>query len=314
MAGQPPRWHVRLQFACAALTPVLPPPAPPGAPQAADLDHLLAQMGNHPAGKEVTYVFLSRTAAGSSPRFASAAATAYLMLQAERRAAAAAAAAPAGVSPTDAKAVAAAAVADDLSDYLSPTKRQRLSAFAGSMLRVESDVSDLVRCGWGSAGRQPAQRLTGEVQGAAWQAPQHTSCPHMVSRPHGSSRLPCVPCSRSALAGEYRGIMNLCRVLPNGLDFKAAVDEAINRWVCWCLCWWVRGCMHACSGGWGRTGSVTASSSRGSHPCTRPRPPCPAPRQVRRHRQPARRHPRLQGGVRGRHRRGGGCAWHTSGA
>lgn len=45
--------------------------------------------------------------------------------------------------------------------------------------------------------------------------------------------LPASPlyCSRSALAGEYRGIMNLCRVLPLGLDAKAAVDEAINRWV-----------------------------------------------------------------------------------
>lgn len=39
------------------------------------------------------------------------------------------------------------AAADDLSDYLSPSKRQRLSA--GSLLRVESDVSDLVRCARG---------------------------------------------------------------------------------------------------------------------------------------------------------------------
>lgn len=34
----------------------------------------------------------------------------------------------------------------DASDYVSP-KRQRLSASAGSLLRVESDASDLVRCG-----------------------------------------------------------------------------------------------------------------------------------------------------------------------
>lgn len=32
----------------------------------------------------------------------------------------------------------------DASDYVSP-KRQRLSASAGSLLRVESDASDLVR-------------------------------------------------------------------------------------------------------------------------------------------------------------------------
>ncbi len=28
--------------------------------------------------------------------------------------------------------------------------------------------------------------------------------------------------------GEYRGIMNLCRVLPNGPDAKLAVDNAID--------------------------------------------------------------------------------------
>jgi hypothetical protein len=28
--------------------------------------------------------------------------------------------------------------------------------------------------------------------------------------------------------GEYRTIMNLCRVLPDGLDCKTEVDEAID--------------------------------------------------------------------------------------
>lgn len=28
--------------------------------------------------------------------------------------------------------------------------------------------------------------------------------------------------------GEYRGIMNLCRVLPNGPDAKLLVDDAID--------------------------------------------------------------------------------------
>ncbi|KAL4440251.1 hypothetical protein ABPG75_003252 [Micractinium tetrahymenae] len=143
-------------------------------PQAADLDQLLAQMGNHPAGKEVLYIFLSRTATGSSARFSSAAAATYLLMQAT---AAAASPPPAGLSPRVASLAALPAASDDPSDYLSPSKRQRLSA--GSLLRVESDVSDLV--------------------------------------------------SRNALLGEYRGIMNLCRVLPNGLDAKAAVDAAINR-------------------------------------------------------------------------------------
>lgn len=30
------------------------------------------------------------------------------------------------------------------------------------------------------------------------------------------------------MMGEYRTIMNLCRVLPDGLDCKAAVDEAVD--------------------------------------------------------------------------------------
>ena len=29
--------------------------------------------------------------------------------------------------------------------------------------------------------------------------------------------------------GEYRGIMNLCRVLPNGTDAKFLVDDAIDQ-------------------------------------------------------------------------------------
>lgn len=34
---------------------------------------------------------------------------------------------------------------------------------------------------------------------------------------------------RSPQLGEYRGIMNLCRVMPGGLEAKASVDEAIDR-------------------------------------------------------------------------------------
>ena len=32
----------------------------------------------------------------------------------------------------------------------------------------------------------------------------------------------------ASIMGEYRGIMNLCRVLPNGPDAKLAVDNAID--------------------------------------------------------------------------------------
>ncbi len=39
----------------------------------------------------------------------------------------------------------------------------------------------------------------------------------------------CLPACRSASSlGEYRGIMNLCRVLPNGTDAKEVVDDAID--------------------------------------------------------------------------------------
>lgn len=31
------------------------------------------------------------------------------------------------------------------------------------------------------------------------------------------------------MMGEYRGIMNLCRLMPAGTDAKLAVDEAIDR-------------------------------------------------------------------------------------
>ena len=34
--------------------------------------------------------------------------------------------------------------------------------------------------------------------------------------------------SRSVEAGEYRGIMNLCRVLPGGAEAKASVDKSID--------------------------------------------------------------------------------------
>lgn len=117
---------------------------------------------------------------------------------------------------------------DDPSDYLSPSKRQRLST--GSLLRVESEVSDLVRCVCG--GLAAAHLIRMARRGAA------VFCALARPPPARSQGRPtcCLPgpsagrpCSRNALLGEYRGIMNLCRVLPNGLDAKAAVDEAITR-------------------------------------------------------------------------------------
>lgn len=36
-------------------------------------------------------------------------------------------------------------------------------------------------------------------------------------------------CRSASSMGEYRGIMNLCRVLPQGTAAKLAVDKAIDR-------------------------------------------------------------------------------------
>ena len=36
-------------------------------------------------------------------------------------------------------------------------------------------------------------------------------------------------CRSASFMGEYRGIMNLCRVLPNGTDAKFLVDDAIDQ-------------------------------------------------------------------------------------
>ena len=39
----------------------------------------------------------------------------------------------------------------------------------------------------------------------------------------------CALCRSASSMGEYRGIMNLCRVLPQGTAAKLAVDKAIDR-------------------------------------------------------------------------------------
>jgi hypothetical protein len=100
------------------------------------------------------YVFLSRTATGSSARFAAAAAATYLRLAAERRAAVAAAQ-PLGLSPkaasTGALAAHAAQQLEEGAEYLSPSKRMRLSG--GGLLRVESDAADVARCAAALLGR-----------------------------------------------------------------------------------------------------------------------------------------------------------------
>ena len=105
--------------------------------------------------------------------------------------------------------------------------------------------------------------------------------------------------------------MNLCRVLPLGLDAKAAVDEAINRWALCAACCARLGVVPAA---WalerplsrklpvGFTAQTARVPALGRLPSVHPL----LPPQVRRHRQPACRHPCLQGGSRGQRAGGGG--------
>lgn len=169
-------------------------------PQAVDLNHLHQQMTNHPGDKRTLYLFVSRTATGSSARFAAAFACAVQKaLESCTTPSAATAAASAALfgtspqqrgfgtlatSPTNAGSGMPHSQSYSGSDSpgalgsgaASPlSKRNRHST--GSLLRNDSELSDLVR---------------------------------------------------SAQAGEYRGVMNLCRVLPGGAEAKAAVDEAID--------------------------------------------------------------------------------------
>eukprot|EP00887_Chlorella_sp_A99_P002448 scaffold10.g2448.t1 len=111
---------------------------------------------------QVAYVFLSRTAAGSSARFAAAFACAYLAAKAgaaspSKTPAAVGVGAGAGASPTWAARAAVAAAAagggsrdataslatEEGGDYVSLAKRMRMSG--SSLLRIDSEVSELNR-------------------------------------------------------------------------------------------------------------------------------------------------------------------------
>lgn len=118
-------------------------------PRASDLDLLHQQVHNTQKDKKIYYVFISRTATGSSARFATAFACCCLMNK------------PLGPD----------------TEYIQSSKKPKLVRTA-AVVRHDSESSEL---------------------------------------------------SRSVEIGEYRGIMNLCRVLPSGVDAKKAVDEAIEQ-------------------------------------------------------------------------------------
>jgi len=117
-------------------------------PRASDLDLLHQQVHDTQKDKKVYYIFVSRTATGSSARFATAFACCCLMKK------------PLGPD----------------TESIQPSKKPKI--FQATAVRHDSESSEL---------------------------------------------------SRSVEIGEYRAIMNLCRVLPSGVDAKKAVDEAIEQ-------------------------------------------------------------------------------------
>ena len=153
-------------------------------PQAADLDQLLAQMASTStrASQRTVFVFISRTATGSSVRFASAAATTYLGWKeyCEGR----------GVSPSS-----AGPAGSSWGPRMSPPSR---------LLMRELSVSEA----------SDTTSLHGDIPRSSMHLPRTDSeLSELV---------------RNTVAGEYRGIMNLCRVLPGGAEAKGAVDSAMD--------------------------------------------------------------------------------------
>ncbi|GBF92770.1 paladin [Raphidocelis subcapitata] len=143
------------------------------------------------AGGRVIHLVLSRTATGSSARFAAASLCTYLLamgpegrlpdhMAAGGAAAAAAAGAAAGASPARSSPAAAAAAAHAHARGLSPAKPGSAAAAAAAAA---------------GPGSPPAKRLKRSMSDL----------------------------------GEYRGIVSVTRLLPRGTDVKGAVDEAIDR-------------------------------------------------------------------------------------
>ncbi|GAB4814186.1 hypothetical protein N2152v2_001232 [Parachlorella kessleri] len=183
-------------------------------PQPSDLDLLHKQMANHPPGASPVYLFLSRTATGSSARFAAAFACAHLDSAHDARRLCGSPQLSGlllGIRP-----FALAAAGEDPGDF-SPRKRLRTAHGAASAAAGTA----------GAAGSSP--RLTPGSAGGTTAA-----APGSVASSSGGSSLLRVESdlsdlARNPLLGEYRGIMNLCRVMPGGLEAKASVDEAIDR-------------------------------------------------------------------------------------
>jgi len=144
-------------------------------PQAADLDHLHLQMTNHPGGRRVAFLFVSRTATGSSARLATAFACSILCAQ------------------------------EQLNLGTTPLEEQTHEIVTENAPDTSSVLLDKCSSSQTAHSKRHRMPVTGIIR--------QDSEPEL---------------SRSAQAGEYRGIMNLCRVLPGGTEAKQAVDAAID--------------------------------------------------------------------------------------
>jgi hypothetical protein len=200
-------------------------------PQASDLEQVLSQMAAVPPGKQPIYIFLSRTATGSSVRFATAAAATYIKWR----------------ESVELRAL-------EMAHYTIHNgggSNSHGNGNSGGGLNVGSSSSF-------SAGASPAGNSwgrntgfaaargarTGGTSGGTFSAEPSedgggggggpSSTRHTSHHPTRTSlQLPRTDSDVSELmrnvpAGEYRGIMNLCRVLPSGGEAKAAVDAAIE--------------------------------------------------------------------------------------
>ena len=167
-------------------------------PQAVDLNYLHQQITNYPGDKRPLYLFLSRTASGSSARFAAAFACAVQK------------ALESCTTPSNAIGMpssAAMAVFASPRSFGSPPRGGLLHSTSYSGSDSPGAVSGLSADAMSPLANKRTRHSTGSL----------------VRNDSESSDL-----VRSAHAGEYRGVMNLCRVLPGGAEAKAAVDEAID--------------------------------------------------------------------------------------
>lgn len=189
-------------------------------PQAADLNHLHQQMANHPGDKETAYLFVSRTATGSSARFA--AAFACLVQKMKELEALGAAILYGSSPPPNASGNLMARNGSAFGSLLSLNYSSGVDSSIGGSLNAAAGN------GSNSDPSSAAAAAAGAVAAVDGLSPlarrQRGSNPSLLLR-NDSDMSDLV---RSAQAGEYRGVMNLCRVLPGGTEAKAAVDEAIN--------------------------------------------------------------------------------------